>query len=229
MEPQPSQTSRETDDRHGRVLLLGGASGSGKTTLAKALSAALGVAWVQVDDLRLALQRSDVRLPTEEGTQDLYFFVRTPEVWSLPAERLRDGLVAVGEAMVEAIAVVAENHIAQNDPAVIEGDGILPALLAHPRLRPHAASGHLRAAFLAPASEDDLLRAMIGRGRGVAGKRPDDRARITETNWLFSAWLEGEARRRSLPVLLPSPRETLLRRAVALWDHGSSRGRASSR
>ncbi len=218
----PQTTSaRRVDTAHGRlgkVLLIGGASGTGKTTLAKALALRFGVAWVQVDDLRLALQRSNVRMPTDHGTESLYFFERTPDVWNLPAERLRDGLIAVGETMTEAIAVVIENHIAQDDPAVIEGDGIHPALVAHPNLRGYAATGLLRAAFLSPQSEDELLRNMIGRGRGVAERRTPELTRIAEMNWLYSAWLEDDARRRGVHVMPITPRDTLVDRAAEVWD-----------
>ncbi len=218
-EPHPTSTRRsDAHDRLGKVLLIGGASGTGKTTLAKALAATLGIAWVQVDDLRLALQRSQVRLPTAQATDALYFFERTPDVWSLPAERLRDGLIAVGEAMTDAITVVIENHIVQNDPAVIEGDGILPSLMEQPTLRTYAATGHLRAAFIAPASEEELLRNMIGRGRGVPDKRSAELARIAEMNWLYAAWLEAEARRRNLHVIPTGPRDTLVGRVTQFWD-----------
>lgn len=38
------------------VLLIGGPSGRGKTTAARRIGTRLGVPWLQVDDLRLALQ-----------------------------------------------------------------------------------------------------------------------------------------------------------------------------
>ena len=92
------------------VLFIAGASGTGKTKVAKAISRELGVAWVQVDDLRLALQYSDARLPDDEATDNLHFFLRTPDVWTLPAETLADALVATGKAMTEAIAIVTGNN-----------------------------------------------------------------------------------------------------------------------
>ena len=45
------------------VLLIGGISGAGKTTVARQLGLHLGLPWLQVDDLRLALQRSRATLP----------------------------------------------------------------------------------------------------------------------------------------------------------------------
>ena len=197
------------------VLLVGGASGTGKTTVAKAIARERGITWVQVDDLRLAMQWSDVRLPSDAATEALYFFLRTPDVWRLPAERLRDALIATGEAMTDAIAVVIGNHIVQNDPVVIEGDGILPAMVDHPEVRDFVASGQLRTVFLAPSSEDELLRNMLDRGRGVTqdGETPEAR-RIAEMNWLYTQWLVREAGERSIPVVSTRPRETLVTRSA---------------
>jgi hypothetical protein len=97
------------------VLLIGGVSGTGKSTVAKAIARRHDADWLQVDDLRLALQWSDVRLTGEYATEALHFFERTPEVWRLPAERLRDAMIAVGEAMTEAVAIVVGNHVVQGD------------------------------------------------------------------------------------------------------------------
>jgi hypothetical protein len=113
-----------------RVLLLGGQSGSGKSTVARHMERHLDMSWLQVDDLRLALQRSQVTLPRH--TDDLYYFLETKDVWRQSPELLRDRLIAVGELMFPAIEVVVEHHIDQNLPAVVEGDGILPVVEPRP-------------------------------------------------------------------------------------------------
>ncbi len=53
-----------------KVLLIGGISGVGKSTVAKRLGLRLELPWLQVDDLRLALQWSRVTLP--QRTHDFY-------------------------------------------------------------------------------------------------------------------------------------------------------------
>ena len=90
------------------VLLIGGPSGVGKTIVAKQIGLRFGIPWLQVDDLRLALQWSRVTLP--QNTEALYFFEKTPHVWQLPAECLCDGLIALGQVMSPALEIVIANH-----------------------------------------------------------------------------------------------------------------------
>ncbi|MBA2758824.1 MAG: hypothetical protein H0U38_03945 [Chloroflexia bacterium] len=199
---------------HSTVLLIGGASGTGKSTVARAIARRHDADWLQVDDLRLALQWSDVRLLDDDATEALRFLERTEDVWQLPAERLRDAMIAVGVAMTEAVAIVVGNHVAQGDVTVIEGDGILPSIVEHPELRGSLASGKLRVVFVAPSDEDELLRNMLDRGRGVPDKSEAELRRIVEMNWLYTVWLAREAEERSIPVVTTRPWDTLADRII---------------
>ena len=126
------------------VLLLGGHSGTGKSTVAERLARRHGMAWLMADDLRLALQRSRAVLPSPEATAALRFHA-TPGWWrhspEHSSERLRDALIADGEALSPALEVVIENHVDQHLPVVLEGDAILPALLTRLPVRTRAAGG----------------------------------------------------------------------------------------
>jgi 2-phosphoglycerate kinase len=128
------------------VLLIGGSSGVGKTMVAKQLGPRFGASWLQVDDVRLAFQRSRVTLA--ERTAALYFFLETPHIWTLPPERLRDGLIEVGQVLSPALEVVIENHVDTAAPIVIEGDGVLPSLYARSSVRDRARTGQVQAVFL---------------------------------------------------------------------------------
>ena len=144
------------------VLLIGGPSGVGKSMAAKQIALRFQVPWLQVDDLRLALQWSQVRLPDPEDTRKPYVF-DAPDVWRLPPERLCDGFVGVGEALSTAIAKVITNHVATDEPVVLEGDGIIPALLARSDVRQYWSGERVRAAFVAPPAEDEIFANMLAR------------------------------------------------------------------
>lgn len=197
----------------GSVLLIGGPSGTGKTTVAEQLGLRLGIPWLQVDDLRLALQYGRVTLPRR--TSDLYFFLETPAVWRLPPERLRDALIAVGEAMVPSIEIVVANHVDQSAPAIIEGDGILPALLARPMVRERALAGHVRAVFLAEHDEHALLSSIRAPGRGTADQTEEELRTEARAKWLYGRWLADGASALGLPVVEARPWGSLVDRIAA--------------
>src|SRR5947207_2025488 len=88
------------------VLLIGGSSGVGKTTVASQVARRLNAGWLMVDDLRLALVRSGVRVPPADAVG----------AFDAPG-----GLIAVGELLAPAIEVVIENHVDERIPVVIEG------------------------------------------------------------------------------------------------------------
>lgn len=202
------------------VLLLGGSSGTGKTSAAEQISRRLGTSWLMVDDLRLALQRS--RVTRSENGEALSFF-QDRDVWRRPPARLRDGLIAVGELMSPAVEVVTENHVDTRIPVVIEGDGILPAVLARPPVRQRSTGGRIRAVFLVESDEAAILENMRARGGYFETlPRAEQRTQV-RASWLYGQWLAAEAARFGLPVLPARPFPTLVERIVDTASQSSSR------
>ena len=109
------------------ILLIGGVSGVGKSETAAALARQLGISWLQVDDLRLALQFSG--LISREQHPELFFFLDQND-WRTSPEIYRDKLIEVGRIVTGALRIVIESHIATNVPIILEGDGILPEFAA---------------------------------------------------------------------------------------------------
>jgi hypothetical protein len=204
------------------VLLIAGHSGAGKSTAAAELGRRFGLPWLQVDDLRLVLQASAVTLPV--GTDDLYFFVRTPDVWRLPPERLRDGLIAVGRALLPALEMVISHHLHRNRPLIIEGDGILPELATRATYHVQPSAGRVHAVVLI-----DPEWAGPG-GRAGDDEQQGEQARAiaraqAEAAWRYGQWLAGEGERCNLPVLPARPWATLADRIVGTWSARTPRSR----
>ena len=200
-------------ERDWRVLLLGGPSGVGKTVVARELGLRLGVSWLQVDDIRLAFQRAGARLSGDNRALD--YFIQTPDVWSKPSERLRDALIAAGEALAPALEVIVENHVDTDAPVIIEGDAVLPSLLARAPVRERASHGHVRAIFIVEASEAALFQNMLARGRGAERMVETALRAEARAKWRFSQWIEAEAARYELPVIPARPWESLANRVLA--------------
>jgi 2-phosphoglycerate kinase len=199
------------------VLLIGGPSGVGKTGAARRIGRQRRVSVLHVDDLRLAFQHSGATLPDAAATRALYLFWDDPDVWRRLPDAGRDGLIAVGHALSPAIEVVAVNHLAQAEmgPLVIEGDNIVPALIARPLLREYATDAQVRAVFLVEPDEAALLANIAARGRVVAGQSDAERRTEARAKWLYGQWLATEAGRLGLPVLEPRPWDTLDARLAA--------------
>jgi len=178
------------------VLLIGGPSGIGKTTVAAQVARRLGVPWLMVDDLRLALERSGVAIPDSMGV-----------------ERFdgAGGLVDIGEAVAPAIEVVIENHVDQRMPVVIEGDGILPSLFERESVRVRAGSGGVRAVYLTEPDAEALHANLVA--RGADWWRADLKA-YARRSAAYGEWLKEEAKRRDLPVVASRPWETLVERVL---------------
>jgi 2-phosphoglycerate kinase len=198
---------------NGMVLLIGGASGVGKSVVANQLGLRLGASWLHVDDLRLAFQRSRVMLP--ERTEALYFFEEKPEIWTMPPELLRDGLIGVGQVLSPALEVIIENHVDTVAPVVIEGDAILPSLLSRPTVRDRVSDGHVQAVFLVETEEEVVFANIVARDRGMGGRREAELRTEARAKWLYGQWLADEAHRYGLPVLEPRPWSTLVERILA--------------
>lgn len=208
--PRPHQPA-DTHQPDWRVLLIGGPSGAGKSTVAERIARRHGATWLMVDDLRLALQRSRVTLPTPEATAALHFD-KTPGWWSLPPERLRDAAIAVGEALSPALEVVIENHVDQRYPVVIEGDGILPSLFERASVRARNTNGRIRTVYLYEPDGDALYANFLARGRD--GWRGNLRAHARK-HALYGEWLTQEAEQRGLSTVPARPWDTLVDRILA--------------
>lgn len=202
----------EDESRPWMVLVLFGASGTGKSTAAAEIGRRCGIPWIQVDDLRLALQYSRVTLP--ERTEQFYFLEETPNVWTRPPAGLRQAFINVAELMVPALRAVIHSHVVTDVPMVIEGDGVLPALAESPLLRPLVDTGAVRFCCMATPGIDELVDNMVARGRGFDASTPDQPRAHAAANQAFGHWLEEEAARLGIPVVVSRPFDTLADRIL---------------
>lgn len=204
------------------IVLVGGGSGTGKTVLAQRLAAHLTLPLAMADDFRLFGQR----ITTAEQLPALHFFADealAARRGSLTAEQARDGLLAIGEIVSRGLELVIAHHLAIDEPLLIEGDSITPALAGATEFYGVPAAGRVRSVFLHERDEERVLANMLDRGRGIERLSAAEQARGARQAWLHGEELAAEARRAGLPVVSSSPFETLFERAVrALYAPGAS-------
>ena len=185
------------------VFLIGGHSTVGKSTVARELGHRLGVPVMQVDDLRLALQRA-----TKPGQiEGLHFFQQLDLVrQATPDERVAR-LMRIGEIMSDALEAVIAHHVLTKTPIIIEGDGILPKLAAQATCDGVDVRGRVKSVFIVEPDE--------GRFTTIRDRRWPEAAKDADAAmWLRLAWSYGqliayEASALDLPVINSWPIETL--------------------
>ncbi|MBW6475257.1 MAG: hypothetical protein K0B14_19175 [Anaerolineaceae bacterium] len=199
-----------------RVLLIGGNSGAGKTHLAKNLVRRLGVPFLMVDDIRIALQQAT----TPQQHPDLHVFLKyQPEQWNHAEAIVRDWL-RVGHALVKPLRDIIAHHILveSSGKIIIEGDGILPALLNQntfdeiPDFENIDLSQKACAVFLIEDNEDEIMRNLCKRGRGFISASEEHQSSFVRASWQFGQWLAQEAQRNQITVLKARPKETIVER-----------------
>lgn len=139
-------------------------------------------------------------------------------------EQIVDGLIAVGRAVTPALHVIVSHHLARADagPILLEGDGILPELVAgadfcdaagNPLL---VAASQIRSAFLVEEDEAALYQSLMGRSPEANSEAEAWQRRYAHASWLYGQWLHAEAQRFNLPVVAPRPYETLVTRLLTV-------------
>jgi 2-phosphoglycerate kinase len=192
--------------RSWQVLLIGGASGTGKTSVSYRIAQHFGIGISEVDDFQLVL----ARMTTPEEQPILHYWRTHPEVIDLSPEKVVQHIIAVGGAMMPALEVVIENHLASQTPIVLEGDFILPSLATQANFGKEQNNGRVQAVFLVESNEAQLRLNYLQREPESGEQRK--RARVS---WLFGQWLKREVQRVGLPAVEARPWEDVFERTIA--------------
>ena len=196
----------ESIPRSWQVLLIGGPSGAGKTSVSYRIAQHFGVGITEVDDFQVILEH--MTTPTEQPA--LHYWRTHPDASHDAAEQMVAQLIAVGQAMTPALELVITNHLESRAPIVLEGDFILPALLASSAVSGESASAKpVRALFIYEDDEEQLRQNFLQREpeSGIQTKR-------AHVSWLYGRWLCEEAGRVGAIALPARPWHTLFARIL---------------
>jgi 2-phosphoglycerate kinase len=180
-------------------LLLGGASGTGKTSVSYDIARRFGVGITEMDDLHLAVEA----LTTPEQQPALHYWRTHPEAVDLSPEEIIPHFFDMCRALGPAFKVVVANHIEYQTPIVLEGDYLLPEMLAEWKFE------RAKAVFLLESDEEQLV-------RNYAAREPKDgeQRKRAQVSRLHSVWLKEECERLGLVALEARPWATLIERIV---------------
>lgn len=204
-------------DQSWHVLLIGGNSGAGKTTVAREIGLHFQIPWLQVDDLRLMLERNT----DPEERPALHLFDDPTHVYQHPPEVISAWRRANAEDTSRGIEVVIANHVSGAVPIVLEGDDLVPALAVQRTFAQFDVSeGEVRSVFVIESDEETIAANLHTRGRGFgfSSRSLSEQTNQVRASRLYGEWLKQEARRYGLPAVPARPYDGLAQRIIALLD-----------
>lgn len=196
---------RDQNDRVADVvLMIGGSASVGKSRLATELAALLQCRRViRLDDVR---DRQGAVRPFHDQT-----------VWDRTGEELLELLLqqtrTLHRPLVEVIARTHKERI----PAVIEGEGVEPDVVAGWR-----SAREVRSVFIVETDAHRLYETFASRPSAdrFLALSESRRAAVVEMSLLYGAYLAREAERHDLPWIKSQPWSTLCSRAQAALSTG---------
>lgn len=135
------------------IYLIGGPPKCGKTTLAKKLAVQYQIPWISADTLQ-----NIVYAYTPEDKREMLFphsYLRgddNDEFYSLhSAQEIVKNYIAQGETTYDAISMIVETYLADEDDFIVEGYQITPEIVN--RIFKKYGTEHVRAVFLVKHDE----------------------------------------------------------------------------
>ncbi len=180
------------------VLVVAGPSGVGKSSLSYQLSRHLDRPLVEADDIHHALEA----VTTTESHPWIHFWEDHPEGDEWSVEEILRCHIEVCRAHSPAFAAVIDNHLHTDRPIVLEGDYLLPELIASYPDRVHGI-------WLTEESVDQYVANFLAREPKAGEQR-----RRAEASEAFGGWLRTECRKYGLKEVRARPWESLLGRVV---------------
>lgn len=181
--------------RNWTVLFIGGASGTGKSTLAYQLADYYRVNVQEADDIAQALKASTPK--------DIFPVIHSGADWrEIGVEKNVHWLINVGREMIPALRAVAERHIDDKLPVIIEGDFICPEFVFSFK------NPEIKSFFVIESDKNQIVNNYLER---EGGKAQNYRAEISIAH---SEWIKNECIEKGINYIESRPQENLLGRAL---------------
>ncbi len=187
------------------VYLIGGPPKCGKTSLAKTLSRKLLIPWISSDTLE-----NIVRVYTPKEKHPALFthsYLRgnsNEELYSqYTAEEVVQGYIEQSKATYDAISMMAETYLKDEDNFIIEGYQVTPEIVSH--ILKKFGNEHIRTAFLLKRDEGKMpqdFHKSTTPNDWILRKTKEEAtfAKIAKMIAVYAAHTEKEASKYNLPV-----------------------------
>lgn len=186
------------DNRNWTVLFIGGASGTGKSNLAYEIARFYGVNVLEVDDVHLAVEKV-----TTKGDFPAIHYWNAGVNWKdIGVDGNVNWLIDVSKEMAPVLKELANRHIEDKLPVIIEGDFIYPEFSAFND------NPEVKSIFVQESDKNQILQNYLSR---EGGDLQHYRADISIS---YNNWIADTCKRNGIEVIESRPWDTVLSRAI---------------
>ncbi|GED70740.1 hypothetical protein BRE01_44420 [Brevibacillus reuszeri] len=185
-------------DRNWTVLFIGGASGIGKSSIAYEIARFYGVNVLEVDDVHLSVKT----VTTKEHFPAIHYYDSGINWQDVGIEGNVKWLIDVSKEMAPVLKELANRHIEDKLPIIIEGDFIYPEFTVS------FDNPEVKSIFVQESAKNQILQNYLSR---EGGELQQYRSEISIS---YGDWIADTCRQNGIELIESRPWNTALSRAV---------------
>jgi len=186
------------DDRNWTVLFIGGASGTGKSSLAYEIARFYGVNVLEVDDVHLSVKT----VTTKENFPAIHYWSTGINWKDIGVEGNVNWLIDVSKEMAPVLKELANRHIEDKLPIIIEGDFV------HPEFTASFENSEVKSIFVQESDKNHILQNYLSREGG------DLQPYRADISVAYGKWISDTCRKLGIRLIEPRPWDTVLSRTI---------------
>lgn len=179
-------------------MFIGGASGIGKSSIAYEIAHFYGVNVLEVDDIHLSVQT----VTTKEQFPTIHHFDSGIDWRAMGVDGNVNWLIDVSKELAPVLKALADRHIEDKLPIIIEGDFIYPEFTAsfdHPEVK---------SIFVQESDQEQIIQNYLSR---EGGELQHFRAEVSVA---YGDWIADTCKQNGIKLMESRPWSTALSRAV---------------
>ena len=193
-----NEVGKMNNDRHWTVLFIGGASGIGKSSIAYEIARFYGVNVLEVDDVHLTVKT----VTTKENFPVIHYFDSGIDGKYVGVDGTVNWLIDVSKEMVPVLKELANRHIEDKLPIIIEGDFIYPEFTLS------FDNPQVKSIFIHESDKNQIVHNYLAR---EGGELQHDRAEVSIS---YGNWIAETCERNRIALIESRPWNTVLSRAI---------------
>lgn len=183
-------------DRNWTVLFIGGASGTGKSRLAYEIGRFYSVNVLEVDDIHLTIEK----VTTAQNFPAIHYWSTGIDWKDIGVSGNLNWLIDVSKEMTPVLKELADRHVEDQVPIIIEGDFISPELAAS------FDHSQIKSIFVQETDQQRIIQNYYSREGGAL---QEYRAEISVA---YNGWLKAACTQNNVQLFNARPWDTALSR-----------------